>query len=153
MRKAIVLAFLSVYSCVILLALIGIGFRFSDHAILYKKGFFIGSNEYEWSPEWDPSSTPLIIVDDLYYHLIDIGLEDEICKKYDGIEVKFSGEIIEELPVISGKSFAQINLKLNYIDIAGNFSILELTILPFFVLVPFLTVSLLFKVNRSMNIC
>jgi len=153
MRKAIVLAFLSVYSFVILLALIGIGFRFSDHAILYQKGLFIGSNEYDWSPEWDPSSTPLIIVDDLYYHLIDIGLEDDMCKKFDGIEVKFSGEILDELPTISGKNFTQYNIKLNYIDVAGNFGILELTILPFFVLVPFLIVSLLFKVNRNMNTC
>lgn len=151
MRKAIVLAFLSVYSLIILVALIGIGFRFSGHTILYNKGLFIGSNEYEWSPEWDPSSTPLIIVDDLYYHLIDIGLGDEICIIFDGLEVKFSGEIIEELPAISGKNFTQINIKLNYIDVADNFSIFEFIILPFFVIVPFLVVSILFKVNRSMN--
>ncbi len=153
MRKAIVLAFLSVYSLVILLAMIGIGFRFSNNTVLYKKGLFIGSNEYEWSPEWDPYSTPLIIVDDLYYHLIDIGLEDEMCKKFDGIEVKFTGEIIGELPTISGKNFTQYDIKLNYIDVAGNFGILELTIIPFFVLVPFLIVFLLYKVNLSMNIC
>ncbi|MHA2075091.1 MAG: hypothetical protein ACW97X_10765 [Candidatus Hodarchaeales archaeon] len=67
--KRILLIICTLLYCVLLVfSLFSIGFRFDNNMVFYTNGHFVGPGYRDWEPEWNPSSTPVIIINNMYYY-------------------------------------------------------------------------------------